>query len=140
MPRNDYVKYFPFSRIRPEQHKAIEFAIDAFESGKRYVILEMGTGCGKSATGVTIARYMEVHGEKTFDEDNMPLSGAYVLTTQKVLQQQYLDDFGPGVGQGKNLMLSIKSSNNYKCGFYPDQTCAESRRVLNQLGKKNCWD
>jgi len=136
MPRHDYVRYFPFSKIRAEQHKAIEFALDAFESGKRYVILEMGTGCGKSATGVTIARYMEAHSEKTFDEDNMPLSGAYVLTTQKVLQQQYLDDFGPGTGPGKNLMLSIKSANNYKCGFYPDQTCAESRRVLNQLGKK----
>jgi ATP-dependent DNA helicase DinG len=136
MPRHDYTCYFPFSKIRPEQRKAIEFAIDAYESGKKFVLLEMGTGCGKSATGVTIARYMEAHGEKAFDSDKMPLSGAYALTTQKVLQQQYLDDFGPGVGPGKNLMLSIKSANNYKCGYYPDQTCAESRRVLNQLGKK----
>jgi Rad3-related DNA helicase len=96
----------------------------------------MGTGCGKSATAVTIARYMQAHGERTFDEDNMPLSGAYVLTTQKVLQQQYLDDFGPGLGPSKNLMLSIKSSTNYQCGFYPDQTCAESRRVIGQLGQK----
>jgi len=79
---------------------------------------------------------MQAHGERTFDEDNMPLSGAYILTTQKVLQQQYLDDFGPGVGKSKNLMLSIKSSNNYKCGFYPDQSCAESRRILGQLGQK----
>jgi ATP-dependent DNA helicase DinG len=136
MPRFDYKKYFPFSSIRPEQHKAIEHALDAYESGKKYVVLELGTGCGKSATGVTIARYMETHGEKIFDEENMPLSGAYVLTTQKVLQQQYLDDFGPGIGPSKNLMLSIKSANNYKCGFYPDQSCAESRRVLTQLGKR----
>jgi ATP-dependent DNA helicase DinG len=136
MPRHNYDCFFPFSKIRPEQRKAIEFALDAFENGKRYVVLNMGTGCGKSATAVTIARYMQAHGERTFDEDNVPLSGAYVLTTQKVLQQQYLDDFGPGVGPSKNLMLSIKSSSNYKCGFYPDQTCAESRRVLNQLGKK----
>jgi Rad3-related DNA helicase len=136
MPRFDYSKYFPFKSIRAEQHRAIEFALDAFESGKKYVILELGTGCGKSATGVTIARYMEAHGDKVFDEENMPLSGSYVLTTQKVLQQQYLADFGPGMGPGKNLMLSIKSANNYKCGFYPDQSCAESRRVLTQLGKK----
>lgn len=136
MPRYNYECFFPFSKIRPEQRKAIEFALDAFESGKRYVVLNMGTGCGKSATAVTIARYMQAHGQRTFDEDNMPLSGAYVLTTQKVLQQQYLDDFGPGVGPSKNLMLSIKSSSNYKCGFYPDQSCAESRRVLGQLGQK----
>ena len=136
MPFHDYEKYFPFDKIRKEQRDAIEFAIDAYESGKKYVLLEMGTGCGKSATGITIARYMEQHGKKTFGEDNMPLTGAYVLTTQKLLQQQYLDDFGPGVGRGKNLLLSIKSANNYKCGFYDDQTCAESRRILSQLGKK----
>ena len=134
MPRHDYVKYFPFSKIRIEQRKAIEFALDAFESGKRYVLLEMGTGCGKSATGVTIARYLAAHGDKAFDEENTPLSGAYILTTQKILQQQYISDFGPGRGASKNLMLSIKSSTNYTCGFYQDQSCAESRRILAQLG------
>ena len=136
MPKFDYVRYFPFSSIRPEQRTAIEFALDAYEAGKRYAVLEMGTGCGKSATGITIARYLEAHGNKTFDEDNMPLSGAYVLTTQKVLQQQYLDDFGPGIGASKNLLLSIKSATNYRCGFYQDQSCAEARRILTQLGKR----
>ena len=38
MPKHDYLKYFPFSKIRSEQKKAIEFAVDAFESGKRYVM------------------------------------------------------------------------------------------------------
>jgi len=136
MPLHDYDRYFPFEKIRDEQRRAIEFAIDAYESGKKYVLLEMGTGCGKSATGVAIARYLENHGKRLFDKDSMPLSGAYVLTTQKLLQQQYLDDFGPGVGRSKNLLLSIKSANNYQCGFYPDQSCAESRRIISQLGKQ----
>jgi len=136
MPLHDYEKYFPFQKIRGEQKAAIEFALNAYESGKKYVILEMGTGCGKSATGITIARYLEQHGKKIFDNENMPLTGAYVLTTQKLLQEQYLDDFGPGVGRNKNLLLSIKSANNYKCGFYPDQSCAESRRIISQLGKQ----
>jgi ATP-dependent DNA helicase DinG len=135
MPLHDYEKYFPFEKIRKEQRDAIEFAINAYESGKKYVILEMGTGCGKSATGITIARYMEQHGKKVFGEDNMPLTGAYVLTTQKILQQQYLSDFGPGTGRSKNLLLSIKSANNYQCSFYSDQSCAESRRIISQLGK-----
>jgi ATP-dependent DNA helicase DinG len=129
-------RFFPFSSIRPEQEKAINFAIDSYESGKRYVILEIGTGGGKSAIGVTISRYLESNGKNILDDDNMPLAGSYILTTQKVLQQQYIDDFGPGTGVSKNLMLSIKSSTNYTCGFYKDQTCAESRRVLSQLGKR----
>jgi ATP-dependent DNA helicase DinG len=136
MPKYDYEKYFPFSRIREEQRKAIEFALDSYESGKKVVMLDMGTGCGKSATAVTIARYVANHLPATLNEEGMPLTGAYILTTQKILQQQYLEDFGPGIGKSKNLMLSIKSSSNYKCGFYPDQTCAESRRVISQLGKK----
>jgi ATP-dependent DNA helicase DinG len=136
MPLHDYESYFPFSNIRAEQRKAIEFALDAYESGKKFVVLNMGTGCGKSATAVTIARYMNVHGQPIVDAEGMPLTGAYVLTTQKVLQQQYLDDFGPGIGRSKNLMLSIKSANNYACGYYPDQTCAESRRIISQLGQK----
>ena len=62
MPKHDYLPYFPFTKIRKEQREAVEFAINAFESGKRFVILELGTGVGKSATGITIARYMEAQG------------------------------------------------------------------------------
>lgn len=134
MPLHDYVRYFPFSKIRDEQRKAIEFALDAYESGKKAVLLEMGTGTGKSATGVTIARYMDAHAAVVKDEDGMPLSGAYVLTTQKILQEQYMSDFGPQ--NGKGLLRTIKSSVNYKCKFYTDQSCAESKRVLSKLGKQ----
>jgi len=134
MPIYDYVKYFPFSRIREEQKRAIEFALDAYESGKKYVLLEMGTGTGKSATGITIARYMEAHAPSIKNEDGMPLTGAYVITTQKILQEQYMSDFGPQSGKG--LLRTIKSSSNYKCKFYTDQTCAESKRLLSKLGKQ----
>jgi len=136
MPKFNYEKFFPFKSIRDEQKRAIEFALDAFESGKKFVILELGTGCGKSATGITIARYLDAYGDPIIDNDGMALSGSYVLTTQKVLQQQYVSDFGPGVGPSKNLLLSIKSSKNYTCSFYSDQTCSESRQILSQLGKK----
>lgn len=130
MPKFEYESFFPFEKIRNEQRKAIEFAIDSFEAGKKYVILELGTGVGKSATGMCVSGYMNAHyGMDTY------LKGTYILTTQKVLQQQYVDDFGPGVGRGKNLLKSIKSANNYMCKFYSDQSCAESRRVLVQLRK-----
>jgi hypothetical protein len=134
MPKHPYVQYFPFDKIRPEQKRAIEFAIDQFESGKKHVLLEMGTGTGKSATGIAIARYMEVYGPILKNKDGDTLTGAYIVTTQKILQDQYMFDFGPA--SGKNLIRTIKSSSNYRCKFYEDQTCAESKRLLVKLGKQ----
>lgn len=43
MPLYDYEKFFPFKSIREQQKRAIEFAIDAYESGKKVVLLEIGT-------------------------------------------------------------------------------------------------
>lgn len=134
MPKHPYLQYFPFEKIRPEQIKAIEFAIDAYESGSKHVLLEMGTGTGKSATGIAISRYMEVHGPPLKNTDGETMTGAYIVTTQKILQDQYMADFGPQ--SGKNLIRTIKSSTNYKCKFYEDQTCAESKRLLVKLGKQ----
>lgn len=133
MPKHEYLSFFPFPKIREEQRKAIEFAIDAYESGKKFVILELGTGVGKSATGITIARYAEAHFPKTINEEGEQVTGSYVVTTQKILQDQYLRDFGPNCS--RNLIRSIKSSTNYKCTFYNDQTCAESKQLLSKLGK-----
>lgn len=140
MPLQDYTQYFPFSDIRDEQRRAIEFALDAFlNQKKRFVILELGTGCGKSAIGITLARYLEAHGGKTYEiyqnedgEDAEETTGAYVLTTQKILQAQYMEDFGPE--SGRNLMRSLKSANNYQCRFQQDMRCSDSKRLLKQLG------
>lgn len=135
MPKFAYDKYFPFDTIRHEQRVAIEFILDAFESGKKYVIAELGTGVGKSALGIAVARYLEAHAEKIIDTEGLPLTGTYVLTTQKILQQQYIDDFGPGVGKSKNLLLSIKSASNYQCTYMKTQTCAEAKRVMRTVAK-----
>lgn len=138
MTVNDYAQYFPFSEIREEQRRAIEFALDAFlVQKKRFVILELGTGCGKSAIGITLSRYLAAHGGPTFTEEDgekVETTGSYVLTTQKILQTQYMDDFGPD--SGRNLMRSLKSANNYGCRFYEDMRCSDARRLLKQLGKQ----
>ena len=134
----DYSPYFPFETIRPEQRTAIEFILDAFlNQKKRFVILNAGTGIGKSVIAVALARYLEDHGGQLFvknvDGENDPVKGTYVLTTQKILQQQYIDDFGPS--SGRDLMRSLKSASNYCCRFYADLRCSDSRRLLKQLGK-----
>lgn len=127
----DWKRFFPFKEARSEQAQAIEFALDAYlRQGKRFVVAELGTGVGKSAIGIAVASYINTH---------LPIGpgftpGAYVLTTQKILQEQYLRDFG----EGKGSLLSIKSSSNYQCNFYTQQTCAESKRMLNsKIGRKH---
>lgn len=118
--KSHWIKFFPFASPRKEQEDAINFALDEFiDKNVKYVCMDLGTGLGKSAIAVTIARYLG--------------SKSYVLTTQKVLQDQYVHDFGQ---QSNKLLCSIKSSSNYSCNFYPDQSCGDSRRMLSTLGEE----
>lgn len=124
-----FKKYFPHSEIRPAQKEAIDFALEAFSSGKKYVILEAGTGVGKSAIGLTIARYLA---------NNVPVEDSYkcgglFLTTQKILQDQYIKDYAGTNG----LMETIKSSANYSCRHLRGSTCAEGLRALKAADKKS---
>lgn len=120
----EYKQFFPHQTARDQQEEAIEFTLDAFiNQGKKFVILELGTGCGKSAIGVNVARYLNAmiaHDNEDFNP------GAYTLTTQKILQKQYMNDFG--APQGK--MRSIESATNFQCTFYQNNNCAESLRLL----------
>jgi ATP-dependent DNA helicase DinG len=111
----NYISHFPYSQPREEQTKAIKFALDQFiNKNKRFVIVEAGTGVGKSAIGITIGRYLS----------SLDRSGTYYLTTQKILQAQYMKDFK------KSGLLSLKSSTNYRCKYYKQKTCAEARKEL----------
>lgn len=118
MPKHDWVKYFPYKNIRPGQKLSIDKIIDAFEAGKKYFILEAGTGVGKSAIGVTVSRYISNH----FSFDEKFAKGGNILTTQKLLQEQYVKDY-PEIN-------SLKSSSNYQCSFHKTQNCNESRKML----------
>jgi len=118
----EYESFFPFGEIRDQQRDAIEFALREFEEGKKFVIIEAGTGVGKSAIGVTIARAMS----KWLPQNDAYKTGSYFITTQKILQEQYLDDFGGC----KGAMTSIKSSSNYQCKFHKKQSCGEGQRLV----------
>ena len=79
---------------RPEQKKIISEIIEALEMGFKNIIVEAGTGTGKSAIATTIARYV---------------GDSYILTMTKQLQNQYLDDFD-------YMLAEIKGKSNYQCG------------------------
>lgn len=127
-PMLSYEGFFPFSKIREEQHRAIKFALDTFvNKNKKFVVLEMGPGCGKSATGMTIARTLQAMFESN---DHRIVNGScYVLTTQKVLQDQYIKDFGP-----PQPLCQIKSKNSYTCQFFEGNeviaSCGEIQQLL----------
>ena len=116
--------YFPHPKIRTTQSESIQKILDAYvNKGKRYVVLEAGTGVGKSAIGMTVSRYMNNNVDTSFSEEHS--EGTYFLTTQKILQEQYVKDFGKPRGK----MCSIKSSSNYQCSYHKKNTCQESQRL-----------
>jgi len=87
----------------------------------------MGTGCGKSPLGVAVSQYMVNHHKpaETYSK------GSWFLTTQKILQDQYVKDFGPPRGK----IVSIKSSSNYGCNFFKNNKCSESLQLLKEADK-----
>lgn len=132
--REDWEIYFPFSSPRAEQVQAIDFILNSFlRQGKRFVIADLGTGVGKSAIAVTVARYLNVHDAPpaSSDEKTKCNPGAWFLTTQKILQEQYLSDFGAPRGE----MRTIKSSTNYSCGFFKKISCNEGQQMLQAADK-----
>jgi Rad3-related DNA helicase len=71
----------------------------------KYHILELPVGAGKSAIAMTWSRFLK-------PETN---GSSYILTPQKILQQQYFDTM-PDLG-------ILKGKNNYQCGMYPTVSC-----------------
>lgn len=89
-------RHFPKDAYRDGQKECIEFALNAFNDGKKVVILECPTGSGKSAIGMTIA-------------DMVPRS--YYLTVTKILQDQLVDDFSGEITE-------LRGRASYPCTYW----------------------
>ena len=88
--------------------------LEAMDKGYKNIILEAGTGSGKSAIATTIANYVD---------------DSYIVTMTNQLLQQYLNDFDYMVEQ-------IKGRANYQCNY--GGTCEECEVVnRNQQRIKN---
>ena len=104
---------FPFDKPRQNQLEAISEIKEAVDNGYKYIILEAGTGTGKSAMAATLASMFE---------------STYILTVTKQLQDQYLNDF-------KKLGFKlVKGKGNFKCKKYGedniDETCEDGKCIL----------
>ena len=82
----------PGYKPRVAQQKILNRIIWAIENGYKNIILEAGTGIGKSAIAVTLANMYK---------------DSFILTMTKQLQNQYRNDFPS--------LVEIKGSGNYKC-------------------------
>ncbi len=97
--REEILENFPFPNPREGQLEIIEDIEDAISKGFKYIILEAGTGTGKSAVATTLARMYD---------------SAYILTMTKQLQSQYQNEF--------HFPL-VKGRNNFTCLNNLEMTC-----------------
>src|SRR5690606_31857510 len=82
----EILEEFPFPSPREGQLNIIRCLSEAIEQGYPYLILEAGTGTGKSAVATTLARMYQP---------------AYILTMTKQLQAQYASEFGYPLVKGR---------------------------------------
>jgi Rad3-related DNA helicase len=102
MDDEKFLEIFPFDAPRDGQREIIERVISAYDGGADTVVLCAPTAVGKSPIAVALANY---YGK------------AYILTSQKSLQDQYLGDFE------KIGMRTIKGKYNYNCSNNPGLKC-----------------
>jgi Rad3-related DNA helicase len=117
----------------------------AFESGKKFVIINAPTGSGKSFISPTLANYSRdvprefkdcVDDYTIFGEDSAELMpeekfGCYALTITKALQDQYKNTFDyTGV---------LKGQSNYQCKVDEELTVDVAPCIYVKGMKNDCW-
>ena len=93
----EVAKHFPFSHPRQFQLETISEILEAINKGYKYIVLEAGTGTGKSAIAATLSQMFD---------------SSFILTITKQLQDQYLNDFND---LGFKL---VKGRGNFQCRNY----------------------
>lgn len=100
---SDLLKNFPnWMTPRPQQKTILKKIAHGLDKGYTYILLDAGTGIGKSAIAVTLANYF---------------SSAFIVTITKQLQDQYQEDFKFQVLKGRNNFDCIEGMdfNNVTC-------------------------
>jgi len=121
--QKDWIQYFPHETPRDIQITSINFILEQFKSGKRFVICEAPVGTGKSAIAITVSRFFEA---EVVDEKN----ASWILTTQKILQKQYQSEFG--------WLPTVWSKSNYECKKHYGVSCQLGLWVNNIFKGKYC--
>lgn len=141
--RSELGRCFPFKQPRAEQEQIFDHVAPWIErlfiTGFKplYMGLDCPTGVGKSPTAITIARavldLLKEHGDPLEDKDdddlgddpyehqsNKPIAQVWIVTQNKLLQDQYDRDF-------QKYAFSFKGLDNYPCYMDPGKTCGQSK-------------
>jgi len=97
---NDAISNFPSPSLRKNQKRIINEIVDAFQTGKKCVILAAPTGFGKSYVNTAFAS----------------ITHSFYATPQLTLMKQILHD---PLLQGR--FVEIKGRRNYRCYYYPER-------------------
>ena len=125
---NSIKKLFKKTKGKPYSINTIDKILDAYiNKNKSTVILEAGTGVGKSAIAMTVARYITEKFDNTEEEKYSP--GSYFLTTQKILQKQYTKDFGKPKGRIQKIARS--------CPLRWGAPSAPAKIVIGKMNRNN---
>lgn len=109
---------------RSQQVDAIKFIAKEFSASKRFALLQLPTGSGKS---YFVTMFLNWYLNNVNDNANFD-----ILTCTKVLQNQYVDEFP--------FMANLKGKANYKCHRY-NTDCETGMELCSiTLKNKKCAD
>jgi Rad3-related DNA helicase len=103
--------HFPFAEVRGNQGPTLDKLAKWNQSSEKFFILEGPTGFGKSPVDICEASYA-----KTMPSYGQYQPGAYILTPQKTLAEQYMRDFS-SMG-----LVELKGRSNYPCSKWTQIT------------------
>lgn len=115
----EIIENFPFNEPRMGQLEIIQDINDAIKKGYKYIILEAGTGTGKSAIATTLAKMYE---------------SAYILTMTKQLQAQYSNEFDFPLVKGRGNFACLNSNLEVACDMGTCKTTPTSSNFFCPYG------
>ena len=115
----EIIENFPFPEPRLGQLEIIQDINDAIRKGYKYIVLEAGTGTGKSAIATTLAKMHE---------------SAYILTMTKQLQSQYCDEFEFPLVKGRSNFACLNDNLETTCDMGTCKTTPTNSNFFCQYG------
>ncbi|WP_409200211.1 helicase C-terminal domain-containing protein [Methanobrevibacter sp. DSM 116169] len=115
----EIIENFPFNEPRIGQFNIIQDIVDAINKGFKYIILEAGTGTGKSVIAATLAKMCE---------------SAYIFTMTKQLQAQYMQDFDFPLVKGRGNFYCLQDNLDSTCDIGTCKTTPTSSKFFCQYG------
>ncbi len=115
----EIIENFPFHQPRLGQFDIIQDIHDAIKNGYKYIILEAGTGTGKSAIATTLAKMY---------------GSAYILTMTKQLQSQYNAEFEFPLVKGRSNFSCLNDGLDVTCDMGSCKTTPTSSKFFCAYG------